>query len=94
MAFLRVWLYLWFPKGYPSLLSMPTWGPWVSVQRLALQMATAVTMGVDMLDISQPQLRLSILLFSTWAASSALWQAALACWMASLCGSSLLLDLD
>ena len=36
MAFLRVWLYLWFPKGYSPLLSMPTWGPWMSIQRLTL----------------------------------------------------------
>ena len=52
--FLRVQLYLQFPKGYPPLLSRPTWGPWSSVQRLTPQMATTVTMGVGTLDISQP----------------------------------------
>ena len=53
-SLLRVWLYLWFPKGYPPLLSRPTRGPQSSVQRLTLQVATTVAAGAGTLDTSQP----------------------------------------
>ena len=42
------------PKGYSALLLVPTWGPQMSIQRLTLQVATAVTTGVQ--DIGHPSI--------------------------------------
>ena len=47
LGFLRVWLYLWFPKGYPPLLSRPTRGPQLSVQTMTPQETPTVAMGAD-----------------------------------------------